>query len=114
MAHGIKQRPKAAFDFTKGFPGEGWVQFSVATWNTRSMTYERFNYCKSLSYDVLKVTELWRVQENFQDNNNTFVVSEAKLDEEGNRRFPKDRAAGVGILLSEVAQKKVIRLVLVR
>ena len=78
------------------------------------MTYERFQYCKSLSYDVLAVTELWRVQEKFQGNNNAFVVGEAKLDEEGNKRFPKDRAAGVGILLSEVAQKKVIRLVLVR
>ena len=27
---------------------------------TRSMTQERFDYCRALNYDVLGVTELWR------------------------------------------------------
>ena len=30
------------------------------------MTYERFDYCKSLNFDVLAVTELWRSQQKFQ------------------------------------------------
>ena len=46
-----------SFDSTKGFPGEGWSSnhsnFKIGTWNTRSLTKERFNYCKSLKYDVL-------------------------------------------------------------
>ena len=36
------------FDSTKGFPGEGWSNkhpnFKIATWNTRSMTFERFTF----------------------------------------------------------------------
>ena len=51
------------FDSTLGFPGEGWSEdhpnLKFATWNTRSLTFERFNYCKNLKYDVLAVTELW-------------------------------------------------------
>ena len=90
------------FDQTKGFPGEGWSNqhsnFRIATWNTRSVSVERFGYCKSLKCDVLAVTELWRTQEKFQSNNKAFVVGEAKIDKETEQaRFPKDRAAGVGI-----------------
>ena len=33
-----------SFDDTLGFPGEGWKRFSVATWNVRSLTRERFDY----------------------------------------------------------------------
>lgn len=71
------------FDSTLGYPGEGWrkhhsrrqkrrrrrkswskdyAHFTMATWNTRSMTRERFECCKSLGYDVLAVTEQWRTQ----------------------------------------------------
>ena len=60
-----------------GYPGEGWIKrrrtthkrrkrkkewwsrfgnLSMTTWNTRSMTMERFDYCKRLGYDVLAVT----------------------------------------------------------
>lgn len=50
------------FDSTYGFPGEGWSSkfplFTMATWNCRSLTFERFNYCKDLGYDVLALTEL--------------------------------------------------------
>ena len=66
------------------------------------------DYCKSLQYDVLAVTELWRTQQKFQDSSKAFIVGEAKMDTEGNKRFPKDRAAGVGIILSKAAQQKVM------
>ena len=50
------------FDSTKGFPGEGWSknfpQLTLATWNCRSITFERLHYCRSLGYDVLALTEL--------------------------------------------------------
>ena len=48
MLHNAKDRKVAhvSFDQTKGFPGEGWSQkhpnFKIGTWNTRSMTKERF------------------------------------------------------------------------
>ena len=45
------------FDQTMGYPGEGWKKFSIATWNTRSLTNERYDYCKNLNYDVFPVTE---------------------------------------------------------
>ena len=53
------------FDATLGFPGEGpdkWSNkhdnLSMATWNTRSLSFERFNYCQGLGFDVLAITEL--------------------------------------------------------
>ena len=99
------------FDSTLGFPGEGWQQFSVATWNTRSLTRERFEYAKSLGYDALALTELWRNQGKYQTRSKQFIVSTPKLKtsgpNKGTKRFPDDRAAGVGILLSDRMQKKV-------
>ena len=53
------------FDSTLGYPGEGWARFSMATWNTRSLTFERLKYCESLGYDVLAITELWRNQNKY-------------------------------------------------
>ena len=69
------------FNSTLGYPGERWrsqwsrrqkrrrnrkriwseqfVNLALPTWNTRSMTKERFECCKGLGYDVLVVTELW-------------------------------------------------------
>ena len=35
------------------------------------------------------------------------MVGEAKVGEDGEKRFPKDKAAGVGIILSKAAQAKV-------
>ena len=115
LMHGAKKRGGAhvSFDATKGFPGEGWSKnhsgFKIATWNTRSMTHARFNYCKSLAYDVLAVTELWRTQHKFQNRRKAFVVGEAKIDKRtGKQRYPKDKAAGVGIMLSPAAEQKVL------
>ena len=99
------------YDQTLGFPGEGWQQFQVATWNTRSLTLERFNYAKSLGYDVLALTELWRNQSKYQDSSKQFIVSKPMIiksgPNKGKTRFPNDRAAGVGILLSKRMQRKV-------
>ena len=117
------------FDSTLGFPGEGWRKhhtrrekrrrrkkswskqhehLTMATWNTRSMTRERFEYCKSLGYDILAVTELWRSQNKFTSRSNEFTVSATVKDKHGNLKNPKDKAAGVGIILSHRAQNKVL------
>ena len=100
------------FDSTLGFPGEGWATLSLATWNTRSLTFERFQFCKNLGYDVLAITELWRNQTKFQMKNKRFTTSSPKLQtrgiNKGKPRFPKDKAAGVGILLSTRARKKLL------
>ena len=81
-------------------------------WNTRSLTCERFEYCKSLKYDILALTELWRNQAKYQNRSKQFIVSEPKIIKKGPRkgqpRFPDDRAAGVAIMFSAAAQKKVL------
>ena len=66
------------YNKTLGFHGEGWWKnFSVSTWNPRSLTKkERFEYCKSLGYDVLALTELWKNQSSFQTRSKRFIVSE--------------------------------------
>jgi hypothetical protein len=58
------------------------------------------------------LTELWRNQSTYQTpKDETFTVSEPILikkgPNKGKKRFPDDRAAGVGILLSPTALKKV-------
>ena len=103
------------FDSTRGFPGEGWSNnyplFKLATWNCRSLTYERVQYCRALGYDVLALTELWHNQTKFQSKDKSFVIAEPKIIKKGKRkgkvRFPKDKAAGVAIMLSKRAQDKV-------
>ena len=114
------------FDSTLGFPGEGWTagrkskrqrkkktwsatveNLSMATWNTRSMTHERYDFCKSMGYDVLAVCELWRTQEKFTTRTNEFTISATARDKHVNLVNGNDPAAGVGILLSPRAQKKV-------
>ena len=105
------------FNGTLGFPGEGpgnWSKkhpnLSIATWNTRSLTFERFNYCKNLGHDILAITELWRNSHKFTDGTVSFTHSAPKISvNTGLPSFPDDVAAGVGILLSERAQKQYIR-----
>ena len=83
-----------SFDSTRGFPGEGWPKFQLATWNCRSLTFERFEYCKSLGFDVLVLTELWRKQSKFQTSTNEFIVGQARVHEKGPNKgkllFPDD------------------------
>ena len=113
----------STFDKTRGFPGEGpsrprkrskkkkqWSRmepnFTIAEWNPRSLTFQRFQYAKELGYDVLVLPELWRNASKFTDGTLTWTHSKAQLDKDGNRKFPLDRAAGVGILLSDRARAK--------
>ena len=110
-----KEAAKSLFDKTCGYPGEGpriWSkmepQLRMATWNSRSLTQERFQYCKNLQFDVLALTELWRSAEKFADVTCQWTFSAAEKDASGNPKFPEDRAAGVGILLSERATRKCI------
>ena len=55
-----KARHSYEFDSTKGFHGEGWSAtfplLKIATWNCRSLTFERVQYCRALAYDVLALT----------------------------------------------------------
>ena len=103
------------FDSTLGYPGEGWSSkhrnLRLATWNTRSLTFERFKYCEQMGYDVIALTELWRKQSKFQKSDKSFITSKPIIlttgPNKGKMRFPEDRAAGVGILLSKTAQQKV-------
>ena len=100
----------ALFNSSMGFPGEGWARLTMATWNTRSLTFERLQYCKTLGYDILAITELWRRQKRYQTKSTAFITSTpiilTKGPNKGKRRFPDDKAAGVGILLSSRARQK--------
>ena len=98
-----KSECKGRRDWSKRFPG-----LRMACWNTRSMTNERFNYCKELGYDVLAVSELWRTQEKFTSRSVEFTTSATARDKHGNLINPNDAAAGVGILLSGRLQDKVL------
>ena len=75
-------------------------------------TFERFQYCLNLNYDALAVTELWRNQSRFQTESTRFIVSKPKLinkgPKKGQPRFPKDKTAGVGIILSARMQAKLM------
>ena len=106
----VRGRRTFKFDSTLGFPGEGWAKLTFATWNTRSLTYERMQYCRDLGYDVLAITELWRNQARYQTRSKSFIASEptviAKGPRQGEVRYPEDKAAGVGILLSDRLTKK--------
>ena len=88
------------FDLTCGYPGEGpsnqtrsrkkrskqWSNenpnLSMATWNTRSLTRERFQYCSNLGYDVLALTELWRSAPRYADGTVRWTYGEARINKE--------------------------------
>ena len=98
------------FDQTLGFPGEGpnfWSKsepyITMAGWNPRSLTFERFQYCLSLNCDILVLPELWRQAEKFADGTTKWIYGKPVLVN-GRPKYPDDRAAGVGILLSKRAQ----------
>ena len=66
----------------------------------------------NLNYDVLALTELWKGQHKYQTKSTRFTTSTPIIIQKGPRkgkeRFPNDRAAGVGILLSRRAQSKLM------
>ena len=65
-----------------------------------------------MGYDVLAITELWRKQHKFQSKSTSFITSKpihiTRGANKGKIRFPEDKAAGVGILLSARAQSKLM------
>ena len=99
-----------AFNATLGFPGEGptsnWAKerLTVATWNSRSLTKERFDYCKNLNYDILTLTELWHKAPGYADGSVRWTYGQPQINSENDKLlYPNDPAGGVGILLSERA-----------
>ena len=101
------------FDSTMGYPGEGhgninWREdnMTMATWNSRSMTKVRFDYCKRMSYDVLAITELWNNAAKFANGTVQWTYGQPKENKEGDLVYPDDRAGGTGILLSDRVTKK--------
>ena len=109
--------PHHDFDNNMGYHGEGpdiWSNkhdnLTMATWNTRSLSFERFLYCQNLGFDILAVTELWRSARKFTNDTVSFTCSKPRLNAiTGDPVYPDDRAAGVGILLSERAKQKYMR-----
>ena len=93
------------YDRTCGFPGEGpanpWSaaypsNLTMATWNTHSLTKERFDYCQNLGYDVLAINELWKTDQKFVDGSVRFTHSKNAINPTtGNPMFPNDPATGV-------------------
>ena len=58
---------------------------------------------------MLELIELWWTQNKFQTRDKAFIVGEPIIDKDTEEmRFPKDIAAGVGIILSQVSQQKVL------
>ena len=70
----------------------------MACWNPWGICNERFNYCKSLNFDVLGLSELHNAHNKKAWKSKRWITSEdAGFDKEGKCTDP---AAGVGILLS--------------
>ena len=79
----------------------------MATWNSRSLSFERFQYCKRLGYDVLALTEIWKKAPKFADGTVRWTYSAPVINANtGKNIYPNDPAAGVGILLSDRATEK--------
>ena len=100
------------YDQTYDFQGDGpgvwsnkFAQLIMTTWNTRSLSNDRFSFCKNLGFDVLAITELWRSANNYTDGSVSFIPSKPVKKPDGNVMFPDDPASGVGIFLSETAQQ---------
>ena len=76
-----------------------WHNLRFATWNCWSYSNERHDYCKSLGYDVLVLTELHNKQNHPNFASDLWIPSaQTEVDEQGKCI---DQAAGVAILLSK-------------
>ena len=81
-------------------------QALIGVWNCWSLSNERYNYCESLNYDILALTELHNNQAKEQYQGRRWVRSaRAEVDENGKSCDP---AAGVAILLSSRMADKII------
>ena len=73
-------------------------QAKIGCWNPWSYSFERHDYCKSLQYDILGLTELHNLQQQKRFQDRTWICSaQAEQDKEGRSTDP---AAGVAIMLS--------------
>ena len=81
-------------------------QAHIGVWNYWSLSNERFNYCSTLGYDILGLTELHNNQAKELFKGRRWVCSApAELDEKGKSTDP---AAGVAVMLSPRMASKVI------
>ena len=73
-------------------------QAKIGCWNPWSYSFERHDYCKSLQYDILGLTELHNLQQQKRFQDRTWICSaQAEQDKEGRSTDP---ATGVAIMLS--------------
>ena len=79
-------------------------QAKIGTWNCWSLSNERYQYCESLNYDILGLTELHNAQTKFQGRR-WICSAAAELNKEGKSTDP---AAGVAIMLSPRMADKVM------
>ena len=78
-----------------------WHNLKIATWNCYSLSRERFEFCKTLRYDVLALTELHNLQHKFPESKLWITSAIAEKHESGPKQGKsKDPAAGVAIMLS--------------
>ena len=81
-------------------------QLLIGCWNCWALSNERFDYCKSLQYDILGLTELHNQQAKKRYQGRQWVCSaQAALREDGKSTDP---AAGVAIMLSARMADKVL------
>ena len=81
-------------------------QILIGCWNCWSLSQERYNYCNSLQYDILGLTELHNTQAKKQYQGRRWVCSaHAETKDDGKNSDP---AAGVAIMLSDRIANKVI------
>ena len=79
-------------------------QITIGVWNCWSLSNERHNYCESLNYDILALTELHNTQDKYKGRR--WVCSApAGTDKNGRSNDP---AAGVAITLSPRIANKVL------
>ena len=81
-------------------------RLKMGCWNPWDMCNERFNYCSSMEFDILGLTELHNVQNKKCWKGRRWITSaDAEIDEQGKNLDP---AAGVGILLSKQFSSRIL------
>ena len=79
-------------------------QILIGCWNCWSLSQERYDYCNSLQYDILGLTELHNTQAKKQYQGRRWVCSaHAETKDDGKSSDP---AAGVTIMLSDRVETK--------
>ena len=76
-----------------------WHNLIFGCWNYNSFSNERLQFCKSLGFDVLALTELHNLQ-NRKSFESRRLIPSAQAEEVDEQGKLLDPAAGVAILLS--------------